>query len=80
MYVPYMPDEIDRIKKGGPEQVDYPATIAIVSVNSADFNPPVPYSLTFHPPPQGDLLAFLFTHLLFCWISLVYGQLDSKNV
>jgi hypothetical protein len=44
MYVPYMPDEIDRIKKGGPEQVDYPATIAIVSVNSADFNPPVPYS------------------------------------
>ena len=76
----YMPDQKDQITKGHSEYVDYPPTIAIVSVHSAVFNPSVPYCLTFYPSPQGGLLASLFTHPLFRWIFLGYRLFDSKNV
>jgi len=76
----YIPDEKDRIDKGDPEQVDYPPTIAIVSVNSADFKPPVPCFPTFHQPHQGGLPASLLTHPPFHFISLAYRLFDIQNI
>ena len=48
----------------GPERADFSPTNAIVPVDFEVLEPPVPYFLISHPPPQGGLPASLLTHAL----------------